>query len=32
MELYAELKLLGDGYAGGFSCGATMTSSNNMQI
>lgn len=30
MELYAELKLLGDGYAGGFSCGATMTSSNTI--
>ena len=28
MEFYAELKLRGDGYAGGFSCGATMTSSD----
>ncbi len=26
MEFYAEFKLSGDGYAGGFSCGATMTS------
>ncbi len=31
MELYSELKLVGDGYAGGFSCGATMTSSNTIR-
>ncbi len=30
MEFYAELKLSGDGYAGGFSCGATMTSSETV--
>lgn len=30
MEFYAELKLSGDGYAGGFSCGATMTSSGTV--
>ena len=27
MELYAEMKLVGDGYAGGFSCGLTMCQS-----
>lgn len=31
MELYAEMKLAGDGYAGGFSCGLTMTQSQTME-
>ena len=31
MELFAELKLLGDGYAGGFSCGMTMHGSQTME-
>ena len=30
MELFAEMKLLGDGYAGGFSCGMTMHASQTM--
>ena len=28
MELYAELKIVGDGYGGGFSCGMSMTESD----
>ena len=31
MELYAEMKLLGDSYAGGFSCGLTMCGSHTME-
>ena len=31
MELFAELKLLGDGYAGGFSCGMTMHGNQTME-
>lgn len=31
MELYAEMKLIGDGYAGGFSCGMTMRGSQTME-
>ena len=31
MEYYAELKLSGDGYAGGFSCGATMCGSDTIR-
>ena len=31
MELYAEMKLLADGYAGGFSCGLTMCGSRTME-
>lgn len=31
MEFYAEMKLQKDGYAGGFSCGMTMTGSQTME-
>ena len=31
MEFYAEMKLSGDGYAGGFSCGATMCGSDTIK-
>ena len=31
MELFAEMKLVGDGYAGGFSCGMTMHASQTME-
>lgn len=31
MELFAEMKLQGDGYAGGFSCGMTMHGSQTME-
>jgi len=31
MELFAEMKLRGDGYAGGFSCGMTMSGSSTME-
>ena len=31
MHLYAEMKLTGDGYAGGFSCGLTMYQSRTME-
>ena len=31
MDVFAELKLLGDGYAGGFSCGMTMHGSQTME-
>lgn len=31
MEFYAEMKLLGDGYGGGFSCGMTMSRSATME-
>ena len=31
MELFAEMKLLGDGYAGGFCCGMTMSGSETME-
>lgn len=31
MELYAEMKLQQDGYAGGFSCGLTMCGSRTME-
>lgn len=31
MELYAEMKLLGDNYAGGYSCGMTMCGSGTME-
>jgi len=31
MELYGEMKLRGDGYGGGFSCGMTMCRSETME-
>lgn len=31
MEVFADVKLLGDGYAGGFSCGMTMHASQTME-
>ncbi|MCR4597486.1 MAG: alpha-galactosidase [Acetatifactor sp.] len=31
MELFAETKLVGDGYAGGFSCGMTMHGNQTME-
>ena len=31
MELYAEMKLMGDGYAGGFTNGMTMTHSETIE-
>ena len=31
MEVFAEMKLVGDGYAGGFSCGMTMHASQTME-
>ncbi|MBO4749928.1 MAG: alpha-galactosidase, partial [Lachnospiraceae bacterium] len=31
MELFAEMKCMGDGYAGGFSCGMTMHASQTME-
>lgn len=31
MEFYGEMKLRGDGYGGGFSCGMTMCRSETME-
>ncbi len=31
MEFYGEMKLRGDGYGGGFSCGMTMCRSQTME-
>ena len=31
MELYAEIKLMGDGYAGGFTSGMSMSRSETIE-